>query len=221
VRDHINATYASDRLNDQLTRVGTLIRDVAFTCNTRQLFDAYNGKIKIWMMNYNFLAKYGAAVHASDLLPTFCNKYLDLADLLKTCGSVPASLANRLGPYVKNNLAPAYQSYLKSHAIHDDPNTGAKGGAAKVNWTTATTSGDDDHDHARNIMQPYLPLLWWKPPFAMAPQDPINTASSCKFWNAIAAQIMEIVGGDQDEPRLTIQGADNLPQLGQRQGHSV
>jgi len=51
VRDHINATYASDRFNDQLTRVGTLIRDVAFTCNTRQLFDAYNGKIKIWMMN--------------------------------------------------------------------------------------------------------------------------------------------------------------------------
>jgi len=165
------------------------------------------------MMNYNFLAKYGAAVHASDLLPTFCNKDLDLAGLLKTCGSVPASLANQVEPYVKNNLALAYQSYLKSHAIHDDPNTGAKGGAAKVNWTTATTSGDDGHDHVRNIMQLYLPLLWWKPPFAMAPQDTINTASSCNFWNDIAAQIMEIVGEDQNEPRLTTQGTDDSPQF--------
>jgi len=110
-------------------------------------------------------------------------------------------------------LAPAYQSYLKSHAIHDDPNTGAKGGAAKVNWTTATTSGDDGHDHVRNIMQPYLPLLWWKPPFAMAPQDPTNTASSCNFLNDIAAQIMEIVGEVQTEPRLTTQGAADISQF--------
>jgi len=33
------------------------------------------------------------------------------------------------------------------------------------------------------------------------------------FWNDIVAQIMEIVGEDQNEPRLTTQGTDDSPQF--------
>ena len=65
--------------------VSMLIRDSAFTCNTRQLYDAYQGKA--YMMQYSFPqgpAKWlPAATHASDLVPTFANSNTDLFALLK------------------------------------------------------------------------------------------------------------------------------------------
>ena len=214
VRDQINARYASKNFDNQLNRVGTLIRDASFTCNTRQLFDAYNGKISTWMMNYHFLAKYGAAIHASDLLPTFCNDNLNVADLLHKCANISELKALAIGPYIRKTFAPDYQSYLKSHAIYNDPNTGAIAGAKKVHWPLATTSAADNHDHVMNVMQPYYPdFPVTNPPFKILAQDPNNTATSCGFWNDIATQIMDIVGETQKELSLTIQNDESLPEL--------
>lgn len=211
IRDEINTTYASTKFNNQLNRVGILIRDAAFTCNTRQLFDAYSSKIPTWMMNYHFLAAYDAAVHASDLLPTFCNDDLNVAKLLSNCANVPWVEAKIIGPYIRKTFAHEYQSFLKSHAIYGDPNKGAQGGAKKVEWPVATTSSADNHDHVMNVMQPYYPTTG--PPFQILGQDPNNTATSCEFWNHIAGEIMDIVGKHQQESSLVVQDVESLPEV--------
>ncbi|MCJ1372575.1 hypothetical protein MMC20_003800 [Loxospora ochrophaea] len=159
VRDEITQAYPSKRFKDNQTeRVATLIRDAAFTCNTRQLFDAYHRQIPTWMMNYKFAGN--NAVHASDLLPTFCNKDLSVAELLENCVGLSKMAAMNVGPYIKSTFSPQYLSYLKSHAIYNDPNTGAIGWARKVTWHKATTSGkEDNRNYVMDVMEPYLPSL--------------------------------------------------------------
>lgn len=149
VRDQINKTYPSELFNDnQKERAALLIRDSSFTCDTRQLFDVYHDKS--WMMNYNFLGNMNLAVHASDLLPTFCNKDTDVKGRLICAGRTPIE-AGLAAKYI-NTFSQAYLSYLKSHAIHGDPNIGAIGQAKNVSWTTPTTS--EDGIYAQNVMQP-------------------------------------------------------------------
>ena len=210
VRSQINTTYASANFNNQLNRIGILIRDAVFTCNTRQLFDAYNAKIPTYMMNYHFLAKYDAAVHASDLLPTFCNNDIDVATLLHECANIPEYKALIVGPYMRTTFAPAYQSYLKSFAIHGDPNKSAIKGAAKVKWTPATTSAADKYDHVGNVMQPYFPFdIAFDPPFEILAQDPNNTATACRFWNGIANEVMKASDLQHEYQMLRSQGGEN------------
>jgi hypothetical protein len=164
------------------------------------------------MKNYDFLAEYDAAVHASDLLPTFCNNDLNVADLLSNCAHVPVADARIIGPYIRKIFAPEYQSYLKSHAIYGDPNKGAQGGAKKVNWPVATTGTADIYTHVMNVMQPYYPGLIGSP-FQILGQDPNNTATSCEFWNHIASEIIDIVGKHQQESSLVIQDVESLPEV--------
>ena len=208
VRDQINKRYPSGKYKDQLYRVGELIRDASFTCNTRQLFDAYKGKINTWMMNYHFLANFDAAVHASDLLPTFCNNDTPVSKLLQDCLHIPAGKANLIGPYMRKIFSPNYLSYLKSHAIHGNPNDGAKGLAKKTKWQPSTTRPDDNHDHVRDVMQPRYPDIFGNA-FEVVDKDPNNTATSCGFWNDVAAEIMAVVGPHKPESLLTVQDAEN------------
>src|SRR5271154_1170730 len=57
---------------DQRARAGALIRDSTFTCNTRQLYEAYKPRSTgLYMLQYDFLASKNYALHGSDLLPTF------------------------------------------------------------------------------------------------------------------------------------------------------
>ena len=213
VRDQITKAYPSEDYRDQLYRVGALINNASFTCNTRQLFDAYNGKIPTYMMNYHFLGKYDAAVHASDLLPTFCNNDINVADLLKNCAKIPAWKAVTIGPYMKGTFAPNYQSYLKSHAICGDPNKRAIGWAQQTIWRPSKTSEDDNHDHVRDVMQPRFPGIG-ENPFDIVDKDPNNTATSCGFWNDVAVEIMKVVGSHKPESLLTIQDAEkSSPEL--------
>lgn len=79
------------------------------------------------MTNYHFLAKYDALVHGGDLLPTFCNNDPNVAGFLHDCSNVPKSAALATRPYIRKTFTPDYQSYLTSHAIHNDPMVGAKG----------------------------------------------------------------------------------------------
>ena len=210
IRGRISSQYPSASYSDQIARVGTLIRDSCFTCNTRQLFDAYQGKIRTWMINYHFLDKYNASVHASDLLPTFCNDEIDVAKLLTNCVNVPEAAALIIGPYMRKSFAPEYQSYFKSHAIHDDPMVSAIGLAKKVNWTVATTSPDDGYNGVKNVLQPYYPIVpFIEAPFQMV-DDNINTAESCNFWNDIAMAVMNVTGNKRDDATLKVQDVDSL-----------
>ena len=207
VREQIENQYPSEAYRDQVYRVAALINNSSFTCNTRQLFDAYNGKIPTYMMNYHFLGNYDAAKHASDLLPTFCNNDINVANLLENCANIPAVKAEVIGLYMKKVFAPDYQSYLKSHAIHGDPNTAAIGMAGQVQWNVATTGSDDNHDHVRNVMQPQYVTDSTLNPFQIVGTDPNNTATWCGFWNDIAKEIMGTVSSHKLEPLLTIQDA--------------
>jgi len=65
-----------------------------------------------------------------------------------------------------------------------------------------------------NVMQPFYPDdKWTQAPFKIAAQDPNNTATSCEFWNDMAAERMKVVGESHHEPSLTIQDAESLPEL--------
>src|SRR5436190_1895229 len=73
------------------------------------------------MMYYDFLL--GAAIHASDLLPTFYIPMFDIKAFLKNyiCVKVGDKLLE-LYAAVMNELAPLYQSYLSDLAVYGDPN---------------------------------------------------------------------------------------------------
>ncbi|MCJ1400586.1 hypothetical protein MMC11_003792 [Xylographa trunciseda] len=177
--------------NDQISRTGAVIQDSTFVCNTRQLFNAYSQiNTPVYMMNYHFLANEGKAVHASDLLPTFYNKDMDVAALL--C-NWPAWIVNSI---IKPNIAAyarSYASYLTSYTIFGNPNEGASGGAAKVHWPPATTSADGNY--VQNVLEPYWAgEIPGKPWFRLATQDTINTKDVCGYWDKVAQQIMSAPG---------------------------
>ena len=206
LRSNIDAQYpVSKYKNDQIRRTGVVIRDASFTCNTRQLFDAYSGKINTYMMDYHLLGDDDKAVHGSDIIPTFVNNGIDVSSLLQKCYGVPWAKATAAGIYIKTFFAPAYQSYLKSFAIHKDPNLGAIGGAKKVKWTPAYTSKEDGHNSVRNVLLPYYAGILGGPDFKILPKDPNNTAASCTFWNQLATNITKIVGSNLEYPALRIQ----------------
>ncbi|MCJ1387651.1 hypothetical protein MMC18_000494 [Xylographa bjoerkii] len=203
LRANIAARYpVSAYQNDQINRTGAVIQDSTFVCNTRQLFDAYS-KIRtpVYMMNYYFLAHYGKAVHASDLLPTFYNKDMDVAALL--C-KWPAWLVDNI---IKPNIAHyarSYISYLTSYAIFGNPNDGASRGAHRVKWPAASTSTDGNF--VQNVLEPYLPddtvLDPW---FRIVNVDTINTRDVCGYWNDVALKIMNSPGVASPANPLAVQ----------------
>ena len=165
------------------------------------------------MMNYYFLGDFDGAVHASDLLPTFCNNDTPVSELLQNCLNV-RQRAVEVGQYMKGTFAPNYQSYLKSHAIYGNPNEGAKGRAKEIPWQPSITYKDDNHDHVRNVLQPHFPTRLGGNPFEITDKDPNNTATSCEFWNEVAPEVMMVVGSHQPEPLLTIQDdEESSPEL--------
>ena len=51
-------------------------------------------------------------------------------------------------------------------------------------------------------------------PFEIVDKDPINTATSCGFWNDVAAEVMAVVGPYKPESLLTAQDAEKFsPEL--------
>ena len=191
LRDTISDQYPSSKYADdtcsagnQKLRVADVIRDAVFTCNTRLLFDAYRGMIPTYMMEYSVFRDVNAAVHASDVLPTFWNKDISMKKVFTECGSVKDSFVVDAVAAYFNTFAPAYQSYLTSHAIDGDPNSNKRGLAKLSKWRTASTSADGDK--VTNVMRANGP---GKITFNAGYTDTINTLSACGFWNNIAAAI--------------------------------
>ena len=192
IKTDIDNRYNSGRFyGNQLRRAAILIRDSTFTCNTRQLFDAYRGQSNIttYMLSYGFLNIVGAAVHASDLVPTFVNQDTDVPALIANCDQniLKQFGAKLVGGYIHDTLAPEYQSKLISHAIYGDPNNISAPGSQKVQWKPARTHSVDMGNQLWDVLK--VEDLPSGNPFSSGP-DNINTADICGFWDDVAQEIM-------------------------------
>ena len=205
LRQKISNQYPSNKYEDpqcpegnQMARVSDVIRDAVFTCNTRLLYDAYQVKsgVPTYMMQYSLFHVYNLAVHASDLLPTFWNSYVDYAKSLPACFNVNGVIANIMANVFKS-FAPPYQSYFASHAVTGDPNEKAIGKAKAHNWQVASVSGGSLTKvvEATGLGSLFNDIL-----------DETNSAASCDFWNGIAAAIQS-ASGDGKDLGLVFQGA--------------
>ena len=193
-----NYKYPFHPRADQRKRAAEVIRDAVFTCNTRLLFDAYHLKIPTYMMEYGLFAKEGAAVHASDLLALFWNDKIDVEGLFKECmANIPILTADLTKRFLK--VAPAYQSYLTSHAINGDPNTNRHGLAKDQVWLNASVYGED----VINVLRVAggWPSGYF---FDNLYTDDMTKNSTCDFWANLAAEIQK-TSDASSAPVFTVQ----------------
>ena len=165
--------------NDQVLRVGEVIRDCSFYVNTRVLFEAYLKTIpnSTYGMRYSYLEEYNGAVHASDLVPSFWNKDLDVIQLLIDCANTSWWIARTLAQNLETKLAPTYQSYMASFVLYGDPN---KGREKAVIWTPA----ERREEYIGNVMKTVFSLFFR--PFSMLDVDDLSRMSRTEFWLGIA-----------------------------------
>ena len=169
---------------DQRKRASDVIRDSTFTCNTRQLFDAYRNTTSTYMMQYSFGADFNAAKHTSDLLPTFWNERFDYTQFLEKYQCLGWFKAFNMAKGVKR-LAPKYQQYFANHAIFGNP---SPKGQIHPAWNVATLSADGEN--VQNVMDIKSdPVLI--PEYNDAFTDIINTKSICDFWMAAAFNVSQ------------------------------
>lgn len=130
VTDAIIKKYPARGILRVRDRLKNFIRDSTFTCNTRDLTEAYFGK------TYNLQYSVTPGLHALDLLPLFFDDDVPIEIFGKM---VNVSLL----PIFKG-FANAFQRYAVSHAIHGDPNTNRKpvNIPMMVNWPHPTRRGD-------------------------------------------------------------------------------
>ena len=183
--------------------VSMLIRDSTFTCNTRQLYDAY--RTKAYMMQYSFPAGGSLglpeAKHATDLVPTFANSKTNLVALLKEFSQLKDFKVIEAAILIKD-LMVNYQKYLASYAVHGDPNV-AKGFDA-LPWDLASGTGNMIQSVLRTR---YKPLAIH--PFFEIIEDSINTKQSCDFWTAVAMNISKVPEQTRVKGSLIVQRPGN------------
>ena len=207
VRDAIKAQYPLPSYgNDQIKRTAAVIRDSSFTCNTRYLYNSQNFTNTItYMMQYNYLDYWGAAQHATDILPTFWNSDWDLVDFLKQQippGYFTGLEANWVGGCIAD-LAPPFQSYFMSHAVAGNPNTFAK----KENpvWSPA----EDDGNEIQNTLDVKHVGIFGHL-FNNLSTDAINSRTACDFWNEVAYVVAKLTPLGDSSEAANIDGEDLL-----------
>lgn len=106
------------------------VRDSTVICNVRTLTQAYSGK------TYNMQYAITPGLHANDVLVMFFDSSIPLANY-------NASVNFALVPGFAT-LAEAYQSYMASHAVYGDPNTGriTLNIPPTIQWPHPNQSGD-------------------------------------------------------------------------------
>ncbi|RSL47016.1 hypothetical protein CEP51_015837 [Fusarium floridanum] len=139
--------------------MATAIRDIAFTCNNRDLYSAYPNKS--YMMQYGFPFPI-LSNHASDLIPFFANSFNETLDQMnRTLGEPWASIYTE--KLINTNLAAAYQTYFASFALSGDPNSQSLppvNGRQAPEWPIA----DDSRDELANVLKVQVPLILQKGP---------------------------------------------------------
>lgn len=187
-RDAIRSQYncsINPYNGDYRACVRDLIRDSSFTCNVRQLFDAYKNLANVYMMQYDLPGPYSKvlAPHGSDIAPTFINEDTDILLWLNSIlHNITEATELRL---ILKPMHGRYQSYLASYAVSGDPNTGKKN-SSDPQWTVASV---DPTGALTNVFQAgyYKPLSGVF--FTGDTTDEITTSSICDFWNEVAQNI--------------------------------
>lgn len=177
---------------DYTACIAEVIRDASFTCNVRNLFDAFPKKT--YAMKYSW-PREDWARHASDLIALFSNSYEDAVEMLIKIGMPKPAAYLYARPLVKTNISSVYQTYFASFALSGDvnnlPRPSVSCGPAP-DWPLANGSGDELTD--------VLVVRAADPdnPFALTSDDQ-DTQSTCDFWNKLAQAIVDQQGGKLDE----------------------
>ncbi len=193
IRDAIDNHYPSASYGNQKARLRKVLQDSTFVCNTRQLYDAYKGKI--YVMQYNF----PPATHGSDLLASTWHSGVDVADLLKAfIRNVPEIVVNIIESVVVP-FATIYERYFASHALHGDPNE--FNNRHSISWEIS----DDDGTTITNALKAGL-ISNSENPFFSIDSDLESATTNCDFWNKVAKDIDDLYtvddsfGDDSDNP---------------------
>lgn len=185
VKQEIRAQYnCTSKYNQNWNLCASdLIRDVAFTCNTRQLFDAYPKKAYMMQYSFPYPGVDSPTRHASDLIPTFWYRGFDLVTMLKNpdFGNLTAANAAKFALAVEA-LSINYRSYIRDYAIYGNPNKRHRG-LFKLQWPLAT-----DGEQIQNVINVRYVKKNLHPFFGLI-SDTINTKTTCAFWTDIAKQL--------------------------------
>jgi hypothetical protein len=190
VRAAIERQYPSSAYSDnQQLRVGALIRDSTFTCNTRFLYDAYAAApAKVYMMAYH-LPNQTSASHASDLLPTFWHKRLAVQPFLEKYLCLDWFSAGKAAVAMRFR-AKYYQQYLASFAVFGDPSD-ARADIEGKKWLPATA---DAHDGAlHNVLR--FGLTHSEADYV----DEDNKHAACNFWVEVAYNVTKEIRKDREQ----------------------
>ena len=201
-RTRITEQYAFEP--NQTQRALLAIRDSTFTCNTRQLFDTYDGAtatVSRYLLQYALGATLGFAVHGSDLLPTFWNSDVNVTALLESKYPNASHWAIEQVASKMTTFAGEYQTYLLGHATRDDPNA-LFNGNPPVPWPQGVGG-----DVFTNVMETELAIFssWFD-----IEDDDINTAASCDFWQDLAANMTTV---HQTAEGYSLKGQDGSARL--------
>ncbi|KAF6802845.1 carboxylesterase family protein [Colletotrichum sojae] len=189
IRDQIREQYDCESHYDgNFTNcLKEVIQDSSFTCNTRDLFEAYPDRS--YMMEYAFPSD-SLAYHASDLVPLFANNVDQVLGLLSKVMRSKI-LAKLYAKVLEGLVATKYKAYFASFALTGDPN--AMDQNPRLFWPVAD-GGKDELSDVLRVSRPGL----IRPAFRLTSDDQ-NTIKTCEFWNGIARQIMELGGGGSDD----------------------
>jgi carboxylesterase type B len=172
--------------------IGAVIQDAFFTCNTRNLFNAYPTVSR--MLSYSFpLPK--LAYHASDLIPLFMNDRDEAERLLRKVG-LSKFQAMFYVTSLDQIVSPIYQNYLASFAVSSNPNSNV-GGLPSLLDLTDWPVAEGDGNELSKVLQ--VRFSFGQEPFVLF-SDGQNTKATCDFWTDIAKGIVSLaeVGGGQE-----------------------
>jgi len=196
VRERIANKYPYNEYENQTLRAGYIIRDAVFICNTRVLYDAYSDKVPTFMMQYNFLEIFHAAVHTADLLPTFWNNRWKLSHFLQVqlcLGSTPA----KLFAAAISGLAKGFQTYFARFAVSGFAMSELPGPAADNRlpvWKPAVSEKVGEKK-----LRKVLEVDFAGQEFHPDSIDSVNTGATCDFWRDIARRLSESQSGRSAE----------------------
>lgn len=190
IRQRYNCTQAPFNGNYEAC-IRVVIQDGFFTCNTRNLFDAY--PTSSYMLSYGFPVQV-YAYHASDLIPLFMNSPAEAEALLMKL-NVSHSLAKVYSEALNQTISPIYQNYLASFAVFRDPNANV-GGLSPPSGLTTWPIADGSGNALSSVLQ--VRAAFGEDPYVLI-SDYQNTKDTCDFWTAIARDIVSAapeVGGN-------------------------
>ncbi|KAJ8131261.1 hypothetical protein O1611_g2365 [Lasiodiplodia mahajangana] len=168
-----------------------IIRDSTFTCNTRNLFEAYPNSS--YMMQYAFPWD-DLAVHASDLIPLFTNNRQQVAAIIE---SITGSTENgsAYSELLGDKIPSMYKNYFASLSLYGNPNVGPS--QPEVSWPVANGSADKLSD----VMRVSWDLFGHN--FQLITDDQ-NANSTCSFWTELAKNLTSPQGDIDSEGRVPL-----------------